>query len=195
MQTDPIEVVTPAASLPVTLAELKSHLQLNRDDDDADLTLFLQSAIDTFEFETGRPPIATVYRQYTRFPDYTHAPIVLARGKVSAIASVKYTDPAGSEVTLAGTRPDLAGPIGRVFGPFSTGWPLVDLTAIHPVRVEFTAGWANAAAVPADVKVAIRMLAAHWYASRDAYGAELKTETPDGFRRVCDKYRLSMGII
>lgn len=195
MHTDPIEVVTPAASMPVTLAELKSHLQLNRDDDDTDLTLFLLSAIETFEFETLRPAIATSYRQYTTFPDWSYQPIVLGRGKATAIASIQYTAADGSTVTLAGCRNDLVGPIGKIFSP-TAGWPAIDPAAVRPVRVEFTAGWANAAAVPADVKVAIRMLAAHWYANRDAYGdVGTVNETPQGFQRVCNKYRLSMGFV
>jgi uncharacterized phiE125 gp8 family phage protein len=195
MHTDPIEVVTPAASLPVTLAELKSHLQLNRSDDDTDLTLFLASAIETWEFETKRPAIATVYRQHTHFPAFRN-PLRLGRGKVTALGSITYTDAAGSSATLADQRNDFHGPIGLIYPP-TGGWPAVDPAAIRPVKVQYTAGWANAAAVPADVKVAIRMLAAHWYGNRDAFrdSAFDMRETPEGFRRVCNKYRLCVGIV
>lgn len=197
MITDPIEIVTLPATGPVSLAELKSHLQLNRSDDDADLALFLAAAVEMWEFETQRPAILTGYRQRSRFISgfLYDTPIRLARGKVVAVSSVTYVSPAGSTVALTDYRADSASPIYCIHAP-KAGWPQFDWSAIHPVTIDFTAGWANAAAVPADVKVAIRMLAAHWYAFRDAYQASFEMrETPEGFRRVANKYRLNVGIV
>ncbi|QEL18534.1 head-tail connector protein [Limnoglobus roseus] len=193
MHTDPVEILTPADTLPVTLGELKSHLQLNRADDDVDLTLYLAAAHGLFEFETSRALITTTFTQYSAFPR-GRTPIRLARGKATSITAITYAPVGGGTATLTGFVPDLVAPIGYVYPP-ATGWPAVDPLSPRPVQVRFVAGWPTAAAVPPDAKVAVRQLAAHYYGHRDAYEAGSLDETPDGFRRVCNRYRLDMGIV
>jgi hypothetical protein len=61
--------VTVPPTAPITAAELRARLRLNDPAEDADLDEFLASAVELFEHDTGRPVMATTYRQYlSRWP-------------------------------------------------------------------------------------------------------------------------------
>lgn len=108
---------------------------------------------------------------------------------VSAIDSVKYFDADNAEQTVTGTLyeriEDERGSIVRFLGDFSASAVYDDRT--DTVRVTFTAGYGAAAAdVPQAIRVAIMMLAAHWYNNREGQGeippAVMALLTP--FRRI-----------
>ena len=185
MYTDAIETLVPRTVQPVSLAALKSHLQLNRPDDDADLGLYQSAAVERFEAETGRSVIATTFRQWF---DGTRCPVRFARGRASSVVQVR-----NGTAVLTGWSVDVVGTVGRLFAP-PAGWPDVDVHGPRVLSVDFVAGWANAAAVPPDVVLALKLLAAHYWASRNAFSDSTMQETPDGFRRICDRYRIDMGI-
>src|SRR4051794_11248095 len=61
--------VTPPATVPVAAAELRAWLRLYDASEDATLTDLLAGAVDLFEHDTGRPVLATTYRQdLSRWP-------------------------------------------------------------------------------------------------------------------------------
>ncbi len=207
-----VEVLTPPAAGPVTVtvAELKGWLRLNDTSEADTLGVLLGAAVERFEQDTRRPVLATGYRQWvTRWPAW---PVVLMRGGVTAVTAVSALAADGTPTALTGWRAAVQTPPDRVvlptgLGPTAgasdpaggsgVGWPPPDRPTDLPPAVgcmDFTAGWANAAAVPAMVKVAVRLLAAHWYAVREAYtdGAALSA-VPDGWDRVCDRYRLGLA--
>jgi hypothetical protein len=64
-----IQVQTPPAAEPVTLATLKNALRVSISDDDALLGIYLQSGREIVEAESGRSLVNKVYRQsHDRFP-------------------------------------------------------------------------------------------------------------------------------
>lgn len=65
-----IEVITPAAALPVSVDTLKRRLRLNSGSaEDQDLEDWLWLAVERFELDTLRPVLPTTYRQYvSRWP-------------------------------------------------------------------------------------------------------------------------------
>ena len=187
LTNDIIEVVTEPAGEPVSLDELKGHLRLNSGTaEDAELSVYITSARQQFEFSTdGRIVLPTTFRQHlTTFPDI----IRLQRGKVTSVTSVKYYDDDNVEQTLSGYSVDLTGIPALVYDP-DLDYPAVSEAMTRPVTVEFVAGWPNVAAVPADVKLAIMLLAGHYYEQRSGFEDANLNEVPMGFQRVCNKYR------
>lgn len=177
----PIEVLTPPAAEPVTLAELKNAIRTNTGTaEDADLTGYLVAAREQFELETGRAVMPTTFRQW--LPGLGR--ITLRRGKVLSLVQVKYYDQADVLQTLTGLELDAAGIPAEVYLQ-SGAYPATRSTRLRPAYVDFIAGWPNAAAVPLSVKTAIKLLAAHYYANREAYTEGQLVELPRGFTYVC----------
>lgn len=63
--------------------------------------------------------------------------------------------------------------------PFKV-WPATNPLAFQAVQITFTAGWATAALVPARIKQAIKLLAAHLYEHREATTEESLSKIPLG---------------
>ena len=188
---------TTTPSQPLVAGDLRTHLRLNDQGEDTQLTEFLAAAVERFEDDTRRPVLSTTYRQYlTKWP--ADLSIVLGRGGVTSVTAVKkYAADGTTTSDVTGYLADLKTAPVRVVLPdapdeleTSAGVPLQTVG-----YVEFVAGWANAAAVPKAVLVAIKMLAAHWYEQREAYrdsAFEMRT-TPDGWARIVARYRLGLS--
>ncbi|VTU02780.1 Putative uncharacterized protein OS=Labrenzia alexandrii DFL-11 GN=SADFL11_2487 PE=4 SV=1 [Gemmataceae bacterium] len=189
-----VTIVTPPAA-PVAAAELRNRLRLNSPAEDADLDEFLAAAAEQFEDDTGRPVLATGYRQdLSRWPC---GPIVLGRAGVTAVAAVGQYDATGSPVPLAGSawRADLLTHPARVA---LSATPAAVATAagipVSPVGyVLFTAGWATPAAVPRRVRTALMLLAGHFYEHREAFHEGTLSELPSGWATVVSRYKLGLS--
>ena len=191
-----VEVLA-AAAAPITAAALRGRLRLNDSAEDLDLDEFLAAAVERFETDTGRPVLATSYRQ--TLSKWPCGPIVLGRGGVSAVSAVKRYLADGSTETLAADqwRADLVTPPARVA---LASTPAAVTTAagipVSPVGcVEFVAGWSTAAAVPKLVRTALMLLAAHWYENREAWrdSAFEMRELPDGWRAVVSRFKVGIS--
>jgi uncharacterized phiE125 gp8 family phage protein len=190
-----ITVVTPPAAAPVAAAELRARLRLNDAAEDADLTEFLAAAVEQFEHDTNRPVLATAYRQdLARWPC---GPVVLGRGGVTEVTAVKAYDADGSPAALAADRwrADLVTPPARVhLAEVPAAVTTAAGIAVTPVGcVEFTAGWADAAAVPRLVRTALMLLAGHYYEHREAYREGRLDELPLGWWNVVSKFKLGIS--
>ena len=184
--------VGPADSGPaecVTPQELYDHLNLNCGlaAVQSQLAEFITVARMQFEADTdGRAVMPTIYEQHlTGWPDKA---IRLERGRVTELTSVKYYDPEEDEQTLEDVVVDVSGVPALVYLT-EGGWPATSLTQPRPITIEFIAGWASVADVPADVKLAIKIMAGSFYSQRENYGETDFKIFPAGFARVCDRYR------
>ena len=180
-----IETITPPATEPVSVAELKDHLHMNHDDEDTQLAQFITSARELFESWTGRAVHPTGFRQHV---PYLNSRIYLMRAPVTAITAVKYYDAEDQLQTASGYYTD------RISTPASVwfqSYPVTSPTITPKAFVEFTAGW-DEAAVPEGVKLAIKLLAGHYYDHREAFGTDNLTALPMGFRSVCDQYKTGL---
>ena len=175
-------VITPPTTEPVTVAELKSHLRLNDDSEDSLLSAFITTARILFEEATGRAVVSTQYRQHV--PTLA-APVYLMKYPVLSIDAVKYYDGAGTLQTASTFHTDTISVPAQVW---FEDYP--DTGTKKPAAyVEFTAGWAT---VPEPVKMAIKLLAGHYYHNREAYTEQDLDELPQGFRAVCDLYKTGL---
>ena len=163
-----LKLVTPAAALAVSLAEAKAHLRVDSTDEDTLITSMITAATETAEQITGR---AIMPQTWELTLDEFPAVIELTRVPVAAVTSLTYTDTAGATQTLASGayRLRVADDYGfaAVVPAYDTEWPdTLDDTEV--VKVRFTAGYANAAAVPEPIKAWIKLTVSAMYENREA---------------------------
>lgn len=173
---------TTAASFPVTLPEAKNHLDIVDDDSQNELIQRLIEAGCEYVSEiTSRALIESTWRLLlSRFPecgdDYEDR-IVLPKGNLRSVTSVKYWPVGSSAITWNSTNYDVDtdSEPGAVVLADSISWPTDSLRAFNGVEVEFVAGWdepgeasPSKGQVPIGIKQAILLLVGHWYENRSA---------------------------
>ena len=162
------ELVTPPKDTPVTLAQLKAQARIPFDDDDVYLTSLIEAAtglLDGWTGLLGRALMPQVWRQdFTSFAAQMRLPF----GPIQSIEGFTYLDGDGVETPFEDYTLGVDG-----LGPslhLVTGWPSIQPHSL--VSVTFTAGYADAAAVPAPIRQAILIQAATMYEHREDFGEQ-----------------------
>jgi uncharacterized phiE125 gp8 family phage protein len=163
---------------PLTLAEVKTHLAVDHDDEDVWVTAAIKGARVATELYTGRRWLSQTLRlTLADWPDcldvndVSYDPLGYVRlpvEPVQSVSSVEYLDEDKVLTTIDSSdidswldhSPPLICP-----DPDSDGWPEVG-SYLGAVRVEFIAGYASAEQVPASVKTAMLLTIGHWYENR-----------------------------
>jgi uncharacterized phiE125 gp8 family phage protein len=150
----------------IALEELKVHLRIDTNDEDAYIESRLRAAVQYYETATGR---ALMPRTYTATLDdwpwdgrliFPYPPLI-------SVTSVKYTDSDGVTLTFAASNytVDVAMRPGRLVLSSLSTWPSVTLADINGVEVIWTAGYTE---LPDMDRSALLLLAAHLYENREA---------------------------
>lgn len=159
-----LRLVTPPASEPVTLAEAKTHLRIEHTLDDTYITALIKAARMHAEQICWRGFITQTWELVLDgFPPDTIG-VILPKGRVASITSVKYIDTNGVEQTLAATVYDLDDDSepGRLLLGYNQDWPSTR-DQWDAVRIRYVVG---AAAAAEPVKQAILLLVSQMYEHR-----------------------------
>jgi uncharacterized phiE125 gp8 family phage protein len=165
-----VVVITPPSDLPVSLDEAKRHLNVETDDDDALITLLIESAVSWIDGPAGwlgRALMAqTLELRLDGFPSCRDGEVNLPVLPVVSVNSVTYAaDVDGSDTVLAGDKYRLA---GEILAPaYNLSWPSYRAQR-EAVRIRYVAGYESADVVPAAIKAAILLMVGHLYANREA---------------------------
>lgn len=160
-------LITPPAEEPVTLADLKAHLRLDTTEEDALLSALIVAARQSIEARFGVAVIAQTWR--LALDAAPTRPLALPLSPIASIDAVGVARNGLIEALAPGAYDAQPGLVGRVrFAGTASGDPL------GGVVITFTAGWTNAAAAPAELKQAVKILAAHFYEHREG-----ETRAPD----------------
>lgn len=157
-------IYTAAASASVSTANAKAHLRVEHSDDDTLIDAYVQAAEKEVEGYTNRTLISTVYDLY--LTDFPANGIVLPFSPVTAIASIKYYNGSNVETTW-----DTANYHYNIYEEpciirYTDSTPDVYEDRSNAVVVRFTAGYANAAAIPAPLVQAVKLLVGDLYENR-----------------------------
>lgn len=187
-----LAVVTGPAVEPVAVDDLASHLRVTWNDDDAYLDGLVTAARVWCEHYTNRAFITARYRY--SLPRFI-SPIRLPRPKLQSVVSIGYTDSDGNSQTVSSSDYDTFVDVepGEIHEAYSATWP--STRAKHnAVIVTYDAGYGDAAAdVPETLKVAIKMLASHWYENRVALDAVQMYEVPLGVKSLLNVHRVKVS--
>ena len=187
-----LKVLAGPAVEPCTLAEVKSYCRVDSTDDDSTIAGIMGAAREYVERHTKKTLIYTAYRlTLDAFPawDDIELPRIPAISAASATISgvnydtprIRYWDGDGNQQTmvldvdyelLLDDNPP------RIVLPSTMLWPVTLVYQRGSVEVDFVAGYGSApGAVPPLLRMAVKILTAHWYEHRDAVGS-YGTEVP-----------------
>lgn len=182
-----LTLTTAPTTTPVDLVLAKVQCRVEHDDDDAFIQSLIGAATRHVERILGRAVMPQVWLlELTAWQDAVVLPVEPVRSVV-----VKYNDPAGNEQTLdAATYSLSAWPSMAAEWRFVSGALRPELSNIvYPVRYTINVGYADADAVPDDLKIAVQMLVGHWYQHREAVASGAMTEVPMGVSALVAPYR------
>lgn len=154
------KVITAASVEPVSLAEARLHIKADDDTtEDALISVWITAAREAAEHYTGRALAPqTLEMALDCFPEYEDDEILLAMPPVASITSVKYTDTAGVEQTIAGSAYALSlyGESRRLAPTFGNYWPSTQ-DIPDAVRIRYVTGYESC---PKAAKAAILLMVA-----------------------------------
>lgn len=167
-----LTLITPPAVEPVSLSEMKAHLRVDIDEEDALISGLIRAATAKLDGRTGRLGRCLILQQYrlslAAFPDEIAIPLA----PVQSIDRVEYVDATGMPRVLDADTYRVVGLADEngttVFRPYGGAWPR-SAGGPEAVQITFTAGYGEAAEdVPDQIRQAIRMHVAHLYDNRAA---------------------------
>ena len=159
-----LQVLTPPAEEPVSLAETKAFLRVTHDDDDALIARLITAARQRIEAELGLALVATEFTEtLDAWPLTRTGAAKVSRGPLLSVEEIRVDSDvldAGRYAVRLATRPGLIAPDGA-------GLP--NPQTVHGgIEVDFTAGFGEAAEdVPAPLAQALLVLVAHAYEHRE----------------------------
>lgn len=185
----PVRTVAPASE-PITTAEAKAWMWVDHSHDDTLISSMVTAAIAHLDGWTGilgRCLITQIWRQ--DFAEWSGA-LRLPFPDVASV-EVKYSDTTNTDQTVSSSLyqllEDERGVLVRFGDSFAS--PSLYDDRQDRVRITLVTGFGDASAVPEPIKTAIKMLVAHWYANREAVGAQNMVELPNGVHSLIAPYR------
>lgn len=191
---------------PLSLDEVKAHLRVDGDDDDALISSLIQaarSALDGREGWLGRALMPQVW-------DLTLASlegeIEIPLPPLRRVVSIHYLDIYGELEALPADAylVDTSEVPGRVMPAPGRPWPATSAQA-NAVRIRFEAGYGpspssasdggsgeeESSGMPEAIRQAMLLMIGHWYAHREAVNVgNIVTELPLGAKRLLASYRV-----
>lgn len=186
-------LITAPNEEPFTVQEAKDHLRESGSSQDGLIGSLLSAAREYSETFTRRRLIKQTWRlSIDRFPCDYSSPIRIPFPPLLAVNSVKYTDLAGAEQTLAPSQytVDLGSTPGKIDRAYMAIWPLTRCIP-NAVRIEFDCGYGDPEQVPAGIKAAMKLAIGHWYENREAVNVgNITTELPLAVESLLWSYRV-----
>lgn len=196
-------LVTAPAVEPVTTEEFKSHIRL--DADDSVIPDILESARVYIEEYTALSLVSQVWcytlddipGSTTEWWDgvrdgsiselqSTVKSIPLPRAPLISVDSFLYYDNLDNSVEFTGFYTDISSIPGRVCLRNGGSWPIAT-RGVNGLEITYTSGYAS---TPADLKHALKIIAAHWYENRELMTFDTSTrDVPLSAMAILNKHR------
>ena len=168
-----LTISSPSTVLPLALEEVKDHLRVDSDDEDALLSAYLRAETENVEGTLNRSLVTqTVDLYLDRFS--ADGTIDLPRSPVQSVTGVNYTISGatgtyGSTVAATKYTLDTASTPNRVVLKANQTWPDATLETDRPVRVRYIAGYGDQGSdVPEAIRTAILLRVGDRYWNRES---------------------------
>lgn len=186
-----LSLVTPPASEPVTLAEIKTHCRVDISTDDSYLSALITAARNHVENVLGRRIVTQTWDMtMDRFP-LGLRDMRMPWGPWQSITSIKYVDLNGTTQTWNPSNYNLdnASFEPRIYLSWAMIYP-VPRPIQNAVTIRYVAGFTT---IPENIKHGIKMLVDHWYTNaRGATDGNKLQSTPHGFDMLIGAERQSI---
>lgn len=199
-------LVSPAALPPVSLAEAKLHMRVDHNDDDALIAGLIGGATQYLDGWTGVLGACLVEQTWRQDFDCFDRNLYLPLGPVIDVSSITWRDTAGAASAVSTSVYDLVtDETGRTFVRFAGDFVFPsNLHESRAVAVAYRAGYETTQEIPAadpgstiparitvpePLRVAILLMAAHWYSNREAVAQDALAELPIGVDSLIAPYR------
>lgn len=178
-----IEIVTPVATEPLLLADAKLHLRVDISDDDDLITALITVAREEAEHLTGLSLATQTLK--LRADDFDC--LVLQRGPLQSVTSVKYQDTSNTQQTLSGSiyyldRSGQEVVIRRAYGQV---WPVLYPQA-GGIEVTYVAGYTTC---PEPIVQWMKLRVGALYETRES-ASERPAIEMQWVDRLLDRYRV-----
>lgn len=155
-----IKIAGEPATEPVTVAELKTYARIDSSAYDTMLGGLITACRKAIEGHSGRKLITQTLEMYLDdFPEY-NGEILLPYPPVQSVSSIYYNRESDGVLTLLAAslyRVDSVSLYARITPAYDEDWP--DTRAqINNVKISYIAGYGAAAAVPEEIKTAIKAI-------------------------------------
>jgi uncharacterized phiE125 gp8 family phage protein len=172
---------------------MKLHLHESLVDaaNDTYIDSLVGAAVDWIESFTRQPLVTTTYTYYLdAFPSDE---IILPRSPVTAVSAITYVDTNGATQTWSSGNYSIQSQLGIIRTSYGNTFPETR-SITNAVAIGFSAGYGSANAVPNGLKLAVKMLVAHWYEHRMAVSEVVsryqQTELPLGVKNLLWPFRM-----
>ena len=163
-----LQLVTGPNGWPIDETDLEDHARAIGQPT-AQLEPYIHAAVNHLEVISNRRFLSQTWKMFLdEFPaggviSVPYAPLV-------SVTHIKYTTTDAVQHTFASSNYGVstARTLGQIILEYSKDWPTETLRYTDPIEIQFVVGYTNAAAVPNQIKQAIKMLAAHFYEHREA---------------------------
>lgn len=182
-----VKLITAPTSEPITLVEAKAQARFTSSAEDTLFTDLISQAREFCESNTG---LSLMPQTWELSLDGFKDEMRLQHPPVTSITSIKYTDTDGVEQTLASTEYvlDAASDMkARVVLAVDKTWPDV-YTGVNNVRIRYVAGYANAAAVPKQLKRWMLIHINDWFKTRESIVIGAIRSRIEYFDHLLDRY-------
>lgn len=185
------KLITPPALEPLTIEELKAWCRIDHAAEDTLLAGLISAARELVERHVGAQLITQTWQVHmSTFPV---AALELDLRPFQSVTAVSYEDlddqPAAIDPATLRVVSDEW--LTQIY-PGANGWPITNL-AEGNVVVTVTVGYGDAATdVPATLRQAISLIAAHWYENREESTPLQTRQIPMGAERLMSLHRVPL---
>ena len=164
-----IEITTSPTGLPVSLSEAKRHLGITDDTHDVDIERLIRAGSNYLIRSTGRSLLVTGYTLTLGcVPPDRRTPIELPYPPLSVIGSINYYDESGSVQALSTYQVvKSVDTVAKIYPDVGGDWPTVESDRVNALTIVYTAGYADADAIPDEAKLYIKEWARNHYDNAD----------------------------
>lgn len=183
----PVLITAPTVE-PVTLADAKLHMRVDGDDENGLISAFLSAATAHLDGWTGILGRCLSEQEWREDFDCFGAIMRLRLWPVTEITSITWRNAVGQMATVSSDDYALMSDSTGAYIRFKDNYIAPgDLYQVGAVSVTYVAGYPAiepegggdpVSTVPAPIKTAIMLLAAHWYQNREAVSADAGAVLP-----------------
>lgn len=178
-----LTLLTPPVAEPVSVSDLKTHLRVTSSAEDAMIAGLGLAARQAIEARYGLCILAQEWRlSLDRVPDHA---ITLPFSPILSVEHVGVTRQGITEVILPSDYDVHVGLVGRL----RMNRAVRTDARLAAVKITFIAGWTTPESVPEEIRLAIKVLAAHFFENREGGVADRFYTSPEGLHALLAPYR------